>query len=323
MAPTVQQINISIPSGGLGVSILKDTSSGECIVSAKTNESSPLQVGDTILTLNGIKLVDCTGGMNDWVKLFSAFDGSERDLVVHRSIVATQKVGTSTVDVYHLKYDITRQIVKYPSIKEYYNEDYTQENEKNDSELVLKGQTLLGMGEKIEDTKEKAEDEFKKIINQAFHSVSLPDIEVVTESTSTKKLIILASKTEKGHSKWTWKFNASECRDCDLGPDSIEFECSGNVYVQYERMNKSINSHVIQYEMNRRISEYGRDCYIDCRPCEIEGAEEHFDDEMGYDLCGEKVIGYNLTDMMGINNKADKLVASARGSSTRTHCRLC
>ena len=59
--------------------------------------------------------------------------------------------------------------------------------------------------------------------------------------------------------------------------------------------------------MNRCISEYGSDCYTDCRPCEIEGAEEHFDDEMGYDLCGEKVIGYNLTDTKEINNKADKL----------------
>ena len=216
----------------------------------------------------------------------------------------------STVDVYHLKYDITRQIIKYPSNKEYYTEDYTQENEKNDSELVLKGQTVLGIGDKIEEDniEEKAEEEFKKIMNQAFHSVSLPDIEVVTESTSTKKLIILASKTEEGHSKWTWKFNASECRDCDFGPDSIEFECTGNVYVQYERMNKSLNSHVIQYEMNRRILEYGSDCYTDCRPCEREGAEEHFDDEMGYDLCGEKVIGYNFTDMKEINNKADKLV---------------
>ena len=47
----------------------------------------------------------------------------------------------STVDVYHLKYDITRQIIKYPSNKEYYTEEYTQENEKNNSELVLKGQT--------------------------------------------------------------------------------------------------------------------------------------------------------------------------------------
>jgi len=184
----------------------------------------------------------------------------------------------STVDVYHLKYDITRQIIKYPSNKEYYTEDYTQENEKNDSELVLKGQTLLGVGDKIEEDsiKDKAEEEFKKIINQAFHSISLPDIEIVTESTSTlKKLIILASKTEEGHSKWTWKFNASECRDCDLGPDSIEFECTGNVYVQYERMNKFLNSHVIQYKMNRCILEYGSDCYTDCRPCEREGAEEH------------------------------------------------
>ena len=60
--------------------------------------------------------------------------------------------------------------------------------------------------------------------------------------------------------------------------------------------------------MNRRISIYGSDCYTGCRPCEREGAEEHFDDEMGYDLCGEMVIGYNLTNTKEINNKADKLV---------------
>ena len=62
--------------------------------------------------------------------------------------------------------------------------------------------------------------------------------------------------------------------------------------------------------MNRciSISEYGQDCYTDCRPCERERAEEHFDDEMGYDLCGETVIGYNLTDMKEINDKAYQLV---------------
>ena len=86
-SPTVQQINISIPAGPLGVSIQKDQSSGQCIVSAKTNQGSPLQVGDTILTLNGTKLVDCNGGINAWVTLFSAFGSGERELVVHRSSI--------------------------------------------------------------------------------------------------------------------------------------------------------------------------------------------------------------------------------------------
>jgi len=221
----------------------------------------------------------------------------------------------SSVGVYRLKYDINRKIIKYPN-KEYYCEEYTQEDDRNDSELCLQGQTLLGMGKKIEvdHIKEKAEEEFKKIMNKAFNSVSLPDIEVVTEmctestSDTKKQLIILESKTEEGHSKWTWNFNASECRDSDLGPNSIEFECSGIVYVQYKRMKKSLKSHVIQYKMKRIVTEYGSACYDDCRPCEIEQAEEHFDDEMGYNLCGEKVIGYNLTDTKEINDKAYQLV---------------
>ena len=49
-----------------------------------------MQVGDTILTLNGTKLVDCNGGINAWVTLFSAFGSGERELVVHRSIVVPQ-----------------------------------------------------------------------------------------------------------------------------------------------------------------------------------------------------------------------------------------
>lgn len=82
---TVQQINISLPAGLLGIGLQKDKSTGACIVTSKTNQSSPLQVGDTITTLNGIKLVDCTGGVKAWATLFKAFSSDERKLVVHRS----------------------------------------------------------------------------------------------------------------------------------------------------------------------------------------------------------------------------------------------
>ena len=53
-----------------------------CTVSSKSNPNSPLQVGDVIVSLNGISLKEVEGGMDAWVKLFVAFGTSVRNLVV-------------------------------------------------------------------------------------------------------------------------------------------------------------------------------------------------------------------------------------------------
>lgn len=66
--------------------------------------------------------------------------------------------------------------------------------------------------------------------------------------------------------------------------------------------------------MKRSIISYGEDCYIDCRPCEIEAAEDHFDDELGYEIGYNKkagfIVGYNLKDEVEINQKAEETMKS-------------
>ena len=95
-----QQLTISLPTGPLGVPIQsrKQTNdangSGLCVVSAKSNPSTittttPLEVGDIIISLNGIKLSEVQGGMNAWVKLFQVFGTGERNLIVQRDTISS------------------------------------------------------------------------------------------------------------------------------------------------------------------------------------------------------------------------------------------
>ena len=83
-SPQLQSLNISIPPGSLGVGINKIN--GYCTVSSKTNQHSLLEVNDIITSLNGIKLVECEGGVTAWVTLFGAFSSSLRNLVVQRCV---------------------------------------------------------------------------------------------------------------------------------------------------------------------------------------------------------------------------------------------
>jgi len=87
---STQPITIYLLPGPLGIGI-KMSTTGECIVSSKASQSkSPLQVGDILLSLNGISLVDVDGGTDAWCKLFSAFDNVERKLKVQRDNTAVE-----------------------------------------------------------------------------------------------------------------------------------------------------------------------------------------------------------------------------------------
>ena len=157
-------------------------------------------------------------------------------------------------------------------------------------------------------------DEFKKILNSGFHRHKLPDIKVVQtkqlksgDSLNNNDLVIHASKNKKGLVKWTWNFCASDMDyfEYDDDNDNCILEFIGSVlYVQCETVAKTLDSHVIQYKMKSTITVYGDDCYTDCRPSEMEAAEEHVQGELEYDLSGEKVIGYDLTDLGDINKHA-------------------
>lgn len=78
-------VHLVLPPGPLGVGITK-ASNGHCIVSSRTNASSPLQVNDVVVSLNGIKLAAVDGGVQAWVKLFQSLCGADRKLVVGRAI---------------------------------------------------------------------------------------------------------------------------------------------------------------------------------------------------------------------------------------------
>ena len=85
-------------------------------------------------------------------------------------------------------------------------------------------------------------------------------------------------------------------------------QCKGTVSVERKKLRKMVDSHVLCFDMNRSIRTYGEVCYTDCRPSEMEDAEEHFDGELGYEQSGEKVIGYRLKEVDDINGKASNLV---------------
>ena len=66
----------------------------------------------------------------------------------------------------------------------------------------------------------------------------------------------------------------------------------------------------MQYTMKCNILSYGLDCCTDCYgDYEMEQAQEHCDGEIEYNHDSKaKVIGYNLTDVGEINNKAEEMV---------------
>ena len=97
-----ESLSISLPPGPLGVAIQRRSSLDDdphrcrlhddniivglagqcCVVSSKSDPTSPLEVNDVILSLSGITLGDVTGGVGAWVILFGAF--TVRNVVVLR-----------------------------------------------------------------------------------------------------------------------------------------------------------------------------------------------------------------------------------------------
>lgn len=70
---------------------------------------------------------------------------------------------------------------------------------------------------------------------------------------------------------------------------------------------QTIPRHAVQYKMKCVIVEFGQECFDDCRPCEIEGAEEYFRDDFEYSKEGEIIIRFDK-DIATINEKADDIV---------------
>lgn len=82
-----QHLTVKIPTGSLGVTISRD-SNGNCRVKSKVNpasSSSPLEVGDVLQSLNGIKLSEVQGAPTAWAKLFQVFADGVRNVQVQRT----------------------------------------------------------------------------------------------------------------------------------------------------------------------------------------------------------------------------------------------
>ena len=75
---------ISLSQGRrLGFGIMKRNS--QCVVATKDDLKAPVEIGDTIISLNGITLSQVHGGLDAWVTLFSAFAHNTRTIVVQRA----------------------------------------------------------------------------------------------------------------------------------------------------------------------------------------------------------------------------------------------
>mmetsp|Transcript_36050 Transcript_36050/g.61488 ORF Transcript_36050/g.61488 Transcript_36050/m.61488 type:complete len:459 (+) Transcript_36050:126-1502(+) len=81
-----QNLIIKLPPGSLGVTIQKSIVDGRCIVISKTNNASPFEVGDVIVSINGITLKDVGGGVPAWVNLISTLSTANRTFVVQRTL---------------------------------------------------------------------------------------------------------------------------------------------------------------------------------------------------------------------------------------------
>lgn len=80
--PSPQQITVSLPTGPLGVSI--QSQRNVCIVTSIEKSTTPLKVGDAIISLNGTKLAGMAGGVTAWAQLFRTYADGKRTLVLER-----------------------------------------------------------------------------------------------------------------------------------------------------------------------------------------------------------------------------------------------
>ena len=82
MSPNSTILDLTLPTGALGVGIQDRDSC--CLVVSKINGASPLEVGDTIVSLNGIILNEIEGRMEAWETLFKTFSNVTRKVTVQR-----------------------------------------------------------------------------------------------------------------------------------------------------------------------------------------------------------------------------------------------
>ena len=82
--------------GPLNIGI-KMNSADDCVSRKEPQSNSPLQVGDILLSLNGITLRDVEGGTDAWCKLFSAFNTGERKVNVQRDAAGNDSVNSQFI----------------------------------------------------------------------------------------------------------------------------------------------------------------------------------------------------------------------------------
>ena len=108
---STQLINISIPPGSLGVSIIEN-SLEQCIVYSVNNQSSPLKVNDIIISLNGIKLDGSCGGIEAWINLFAELGSGERKLVIHRERETVQQNSANSATLQNICFETPLAILR-------------------------------------------------------------------------------------------------------------------------------------------------------------------------------------------------------------------
>lgn len=82
------ELTIELPPGPLGVNIQQSAVYRDCIIISKNEETSPLQVGDVIESINGKRFTNMKGGLQAWVKLLKATSNDARSVVIRRNLKA-------------------------------------------------------------------------------------------------------------------------------------------------------------------------------------------------------------------------------------------
>ena len=128
-----------------------------------------------------------------------------------------------TTSVYHLNFNLERNILSFPSEEELkrdfdFDDEFTPEMYRDDLQKRLNfersGLVHLATGKtSVAAIRQKATEEWKKLITDAFHDVCLPNILVVQQAHPNEPVdevaaIIQEDTDEDGHPNWSWNFRA-------------------------------------------------------------------------------------------------------------------
>jgi len=177
--------------GPLGIGI-KMNSTDDCVVSRKEPQSnSPLQVGDILLSLNGITLRDVEGGTEAWGKLFSAFKTGERKVKVQRDAAGN--------------YSVNSQFIKSEKIQQSNEstEDSMQDNTTSKKQKAYRRSNVVSL---LEDTDDEDDIVVKVEQKKSSQNVGVPsrntsmsslddDIEIMEVSPVSTAAISFASSS--------------------------------------------------------------------------------------------------------------------------------